>query len=380
MKKSAQVDDDIRDEFDILQEQLSKTSSELRGKKFAVDSTGRAIGIAPMKSESLPPYSLYPSHNISSYDREKEKSEKPNAGKKGGRKRISGADKESSASTSPSYPHFLPTPSLATSLSSHAAIPLAPGVSLKSRVIVDTTSAPPGSLPTQKPTAPSPVTREGPNLPSDPKKLSRSEYFAKQQSVSRMASLTSSTDKSESLFIGESFSEYSTTGKGQTLPASLNGTTSSSRGTLQSAGGVKTNRYLDLNPLEGGREIDREKERLAEEEKAREELEREYEREREKLLAGERGARGGVSAPHKPSTKQKQIVGQLHGSQYLAGPRDRLSTFALDSRRKHVTYAGDGGVEGSGSLHGGSTSSAMSGTAGGSIKRERADLAREIFR
>jgi hypothetical protein len=127
------------------------------------------------------------------------------------------------------------------------------------------------------------------------------------------------------------------------------------------------------------------------------------------LSSSSRGGRAAMSViptPHKPTGKQKEIVGQLHGSQYLAGPRDRLSTFALDSRRKHLgsqsqsqgggTGTGTGtGDEGSGSVGYGaaaaaaafSSSSAVSATAagagaaaGGSVKRERADLVKEIFR
>ena len=305
LKKFTQVDDETRDEFDLLQEQLSRTSTELRGKKFAVDATGKAIGIAPIKSEALPPYSLFPSHNISSSAvTSNEKGTGAGAGtatgvggKKGTRKRVSKDQTlTTSASTSPSYPHFLPTPSLATSLSAHSSIPLAPGVSLKSKVILENTNnaaatasgAQPASA--QKVTS-SPIVREGPNLPPDPKKLSRSEYFAKQQTISRMTSIASSTgapgtgtgyeggsidralDSFASTF-GE-MSEYSSTSS----PAGAPVPRSSSRG-MTSGGGVKTNRYLDLNP---GREIDHEQMKKAKELKAREEQEREDERLKESL-------------------------------------------------------------------------------------------------
>ena len=47
---------------------------------------------------------------------------------------------------------------------------------------------------------------------------------------------------------------------------------------MTSGGGVTTNCFLDLNPLEGGREIDHEQMKKAKELKAREEQEREDER------------------------------------------------------------------------------------------------------
>ena len=69
-------------------------------------------------------------------------------------------------------------------------------------------------------------------------------------------------------------SEYSST---SSQAAGAPAPRSSSRG-MTSGGGVKTIRYLDLNPLEGGREIDHEQMKKAKELKAREEKEREYER------------------------------------------------------------------------------------------------------
>jgi hypothetical protein len=440
------VDDETRDEFELLQEQLSRTSAELGrgGKRFAVDSTGKAIGIAPIKSETLPPYSLFPSHTISNAASAPAAASTAAAGgaggKRGPRKRVSkdqsyASTDASAASLSPSYPHFLPTPSLATSLSSaHSSLPLAPGVTLKSKLILETPATAAGSATTgggatasapvtsNKATAslPSPIVREGPHLPSDPKKLSRAEYFAKQQQQTQTLSRVTSTSgggPGDGFGGGSSFgemsrSEYSLTSNpsptaSTAVPSRLSsrggGAGGGMSGTGTGTGGVT--RYLDLNPLEGGREIDHKA--VA---KAEEELRKAKEEEQQQTLQNTQHnhsvgrvnfntATGAAAVPQKPTGKQKEIVGQLHGSQYLAGPRDRLATHTLDSRRKHTQPQQSGGGTSSGGVgEGGMSMSLLSadpgtesegsfGTGGrggrgggGSVKRERADLAREIFR
>lgn len=120
-----------------------------------VDVDGRPIALEPVKTEALPPYAVPTGYTVSSYTTE---AVDPKAG--GGKKkkvaRVAGSRVVEDSS------HFTASNSFVSQLADNIRFPLNPGVSLRSN----------GGV------------REGPPVESNPRKISRKEYFSKSADMS----------------------------------------------------------------------------------------------------------------------------------------------------------------------------------------------------
>jgi hypothetical protein len=351
----------------LLQEQVLKAAAELKGRKYAFDSTGKPIPITTIKSDTLPPFTYQPSLNVNSDpDMNKRGLSKKNAmGKKRGAIRVAG-------SRFVDHPPFIPTASLATTLSTHNVIPLSTGVVLQS----------------------GDVTREGPQRPDDPKRPSRKDFFQR-QSLAR-SSLAANNTMGSILDTNGSISDASSwvdkpSDKPRGPPSSGLASLSMSTAAFSTSSNP---RYKDIDPLEGARKVD------PIEEGAKEDSLADSTPNDTIVKKGSMGLTGRkpiiAKPPGKPSDKQREIAGLLHGGPELQGPRDRLASHTLDSRRK-ITFApqvltgSNGSTSPKRSAAGLSspTFSSESGknnsfdgsssSKGGTVKKERVDIVREIF-
>lgn len=345
MKKQTHTDDDVEDEFTTMEMEVKRAAAELKGKNYAFDHTGRPILINKVNPDSLPPYAYQPGLTVNldtSSDLTKKQVKK-------GKKKIRVA-----GSRSVDHPQFVPTASLATALSSHTSIPLNPGVTLKSGETV----------------------REGPLRADDPKKPSRKDFFNK-QALSSMSSLELG---SESMSWNDKSQVQSSVATGNLSESGKVRTTSSTKGGDRSGGLVPKYRYQDIDPLEGGREIINQS--VSTVQIAEDEENAETEASYKRSVPGSH-TRPAILQPVKPSEKQREIVGLLHGGPDLAGPRDRLSHQTLESRRKISFAPNSTPIKNSdsslGNLKQNSVASMGSRSQGGSVKKERADIASEIF-
>mmetsp|Transcript_4114 Transcript_4114/g.6369 ORF Transcript_4114/g.6369 Transcript_4114/m.6369 type:complete len:558 (-) Transcript_4114:134-1807(-) len=357
LKKQAHADDDVKDEFQTLEEEVQRAAAELKGKKYAFDQNGKPITISVVKPDSLPPYAYQPSLNVNT----ESSSDSLKKGKKTKKKiRVAG-------SRSVDHPQFLPTASLATALSSHASISLNPGVTLQSGDII----------------------REGPVRSDDPKKPSRKEFFNR-QAMAR--STASSLDMSNR--IDPSSPWYDSEGASPTVGSSTDvmksgGSMLSTKDNVSASGFSTGARYKDIDPMEGARKISPQQDTESADVKTTENIESEDNSIKQRQYSRTTQPKRVVSQPIKPTQKQREIVSLLHGGTENAGPRDRISHHALESRRK-ITFAEQhlprslsptGSLMQNSALSNGndSLSATSHSVKGGSVKHERLDIAREIF-
>lgn len=139
-------------EFEIMEKDIAKALTEFKGKKIVVDKDGKVIHLKPVKYENLPPFSLTLGLNIAT----------PSEGTLGGRRMegVSAGKKKKTVirvagSRAIDDILFQAANTLATTLSNGEKVIANAGVSLRVGDQV----------------------KEGPALPSDPKKLSRKKYF-----------------------------------------------------------------------------------------------------------------------------------------------------------------------------------------------------------
>ena len=354
-KKDDEVEvDEPVDEFELLREQVEKIAQGAKGKKFTFDASGEPIYINPVRAEKLPPFAVAPGLNISSRPDASAAPPSSSEGARGGKK-----NKKIKVAGAPDL-YFTATNDLASSLV-EAEPAAAAGVTLKMGDRV----------------------REGPSVPSDPKKISRREFFSRGASlVGAESSMMDGTMRGEVTSPTSDFDE-SLDMDDSLLPASM----------IQS-------RYREVDPFEGGRK-----------------------RSPEHSGGGGGGGDDGESAgknvqdqevrlPGKPSAQQQYNIALMSGGADNQGLRDRVPLIAQKepgSMKKmpappvgHVsiynTAADDGpgspmarggDLEASQSMlrgstgGGGSLSSRGSPTKGkrqqGVVKQERKDLTRALF-
>ena len=292
-----------QDEFELIQAEVEKAAKELKGKKYIVDKDGKVIPLVPVKGERLPQFNLPMGSKVTS-EEEKLAKQKATAKKKGG----SNADKKKvrvagSREVDPSY--FVPTISLATSLSS-----IEPEVKAGVTMRIG-----------QK-------TIEGPPMAEEEgEKISRKKYM----NTLATRSLTANTMGSalDVPLKGTGLEEGSTTsfGTADLLAGDSYSALPMSMVMLQS-------KFKDIDPFEGGRKIVPA-----------------IHREEDFPLEKAADISGGVAAvlPSKPSEKQKLIIDQLGGSsKYGLKFRDPPSAQIPVLARKHLPAPAVGNVTGHG--------------------------------
>jgi len=169
-----------KDEFELLEENITNAIKELKGKKFAVDQSGNVVPLAVVKPETLPPYAVSLDTKITqalsprALKQQKEKeaaAAKEGGGKAGvaaGEKRKKKVIRVAGSRSIDEDSYFKASTSLAVSLASGEDIAPATGVALKVGEVV----------------------REGPALPENPKNLSRKQYFSRSQVLAEGSSIT----------------------------------------------------------------------------------------------------------------------------------------------------------------------------------------------
>lgn len=338
-------DETTKDEFLILQEEVLKAQSHMKGKKYIIDLSGKAIQVNSTKPENLPPFAYEPQLNILFEENDVPRKSKQ---QKGSKKKLRVA-----GSRSVDKSNFLPTTSLATTLSKPNDIMLNPGVSLQTDQGI----------------------REGPISADDPKHPSRKQFFNK-----KVLSLTASNELSSSSIVSGSIEFSKTigdipTGKDlQMMSENLNATSVSSAGSLI--------RYSDIESTEGGRVRSKTSDSQKKEESTNPVIDYEA-----------KGKQEPPEPPMKPSSKQKHIVASLTGGDTKIKPRERLPENLVSTRterRIQVTDKSDKSEThtiGSNRPNSPSnesisiTNSIISENSKGKsiVKAERLDIVREIF-
>jgi hypothetical protein len=288
---------EVKDEFELLRQEVEKAAVTLKGKKYAFDSAGKPITISNTKAEQLPPFAYEPVMSVhDEIDKQSSRNNNNNTSnlqpqKKQRKIRVAGSRTVEK--------NFIPTTSLATTLSKHKDIMLNPGVSLVSDEGV----------------------REGPAPADDPRKPSRKQFFNKKL-FSSTANAALSMD-------------YSTSPNSMPANSSLGGgsTYEVPSGKDQLHGGafttsVSSGKYLDIDPTSGGkpRILQSDSDNIGPHESARGNTE-------------PRGKQDPALGPRKRSEKAKKIMDKFTGGSDKAGPRERLPEPVVASRieRRQVT-------------------------------------------
>jgi len=287
-KKNLDTAEDIKDEFDAIQEEIDRVTKDIKGKKkFTLDVDGKPIQVASVDPERLPPFSYKLGLNItngsSSVDNSKPKDMMPRRRK--GKVRVAG-----SRDVDESY--FVASASLTNSLST-TNIVLGAGVSLKTDDTV----------------------REGPAVAEDPTRPSRKTFLRARQTGTYTA-LGSYNDT------GGSAENTGGLGLDKLGPLSKD-TTGSLRkeGSLLSTQSFREKKFVDFNPTEGGRKKEEPEPPPPVDEFA-------------ELGLGPvltMGKPNPAKLPGKPTQSQGQVVKRMFGGADKAGPRDRETPLVLQN-------------------------------------------------
>lgn len=341
MRKRAANEADVKDEFQLIEEEIGRAAAELKGKKYIFDQDGKPLTISTVRPESLPPFVYAPELVITSESNDKK--QRQTVAKKKKKIRVTGA-------RSIEEPYFTPISSLATTFSGKAAssFELNPGVSQKVGESV----------------------RDGPPPPDDPRKPSRKDFFNK-----KLLSSTSTLNASQ-----ESAGDASAVAA-STSEESLHETTPPPLSTGQLSMATIGSRFKDVDATEGGRKIKR---------VTMQDDKEEGTSARAEMGHVPHGKQAPANLPLKPSLKQREIMDSLHGGSTSPGPRDRLAPGAKQSVQSKLSQkqallskttghiSNESFVNRKGSaLENDSTMSV--GKSGGVVKRERMDISRELF-
>jgi len=223
--------EEVKSEFELLQEGIDKQLAEMKVKKFAVDAAGKVVPLQPVKPEALPPYAIAADTKITSPRGASSKGKGAVAGDDGKRKkkiiRVAGSR------TIEDDAHFKPSNTLATVLSSGESIAPQAGVSLKAGNNF----------------------REGPTLPEDPNKISRKNYMSRSLLADSQSRAQTGAGSPTALDLEGSMGTLGV-GFGESFA-------SPTPGGLPQSMASHTVRFPDVDPLEGGRRILSQKEILA---------------------------------------------------------------------------------------------------------------------
>eukprot|EP01041_Mallomonas_annulata_P000561 gene561-1082_t len=294
-KKNGDATESVKDEFDLIQEEIDRVTKEMKGKKFTLDVDGKPVPVSQVEAARLPPFSYQLDLNITSGNTEPYTKPKEGLPKKK-KQRIRVAGSRDIDNT-----YFVPSSSLATSLSG-TNIVLNPGVSIRTNETI----------------------REGPPPAEDPNKPSRKTYMRTQitQSQGHMGSSSGGGLGSYTL---DSPGTFTASNALQSLDNTSPQTRSPS--TMLPQHSFRANRFVDIDPTEGGRKTEEKKSES-------------YVSDDAELGLGPvvtMGKPNPGKLPAKPSTSQDNVVKQLFGGVEQAGPRDRenpRAQVALSHRKR----------------------------------------------
>ena len=337
LRQLTHTDDTVKDEFQLMQEEVERAKEDLKGKNYTFDQNGQIVLIQPMKSEQLPPFAFNPSLNVNDTHSSHNKKKSSVMGqqqqqKKKKKLRVAGTRGVED------QPTFVPTTSLATTIADTTD-----EIFLNHGVAIQTNR----------------MSKEGPPIPDDPNKPTRKEYFKRK--ISHTASLDSSWHDG-----------------GDTMNASREDSLRSNSYDLndqsdsfaeKSSTFTGGSRYKDIDPLEGGRP---KPQSLV---NATPDASRGTTARSEDL--SKKGKQKPPVEPTKPSSSQQASVSLLHGGPHMQGPRDRIPSQALHTRaekKKYVVPAKNNSVDESDVQ---SFTSLNSKKSNGTIKKEQ--LARHLF-
>lgn len=223
--------EEVKSEFELLQDGIDKQLAEMKVKKFAVDASGKVVPLQPVKPEALPPYAIAADTKITSPRGASSKGKGVAAGDDGKRKkkiiRVAGSR------TIEDDAHFKPSNTLATVLSSGESIAPQAGVSLKAGNNF----------------------REGPTLPEEPNKISRKNYMSRSLQAESQSRAQTGTGSPTALDLEGSMGTLGI-GFGESFA-------SPTPGGLPQSMVSHAVRFPDIDPLEGGRRILSQQELLA---------------------------------------------------------------------------------------------------------------------
>lgn len=359
-KDSSGKEDTELDDFQVMQNEIDKATKELKGKKFVLNSEGVPITIVNVKAENLPPYAVPVGLNISTKVTAAEEGAHVEETKSVPRKRVI----RIAGSRDIDDNFFTAVTSLASTLSGGGNITLNPGVSMKSG---DT------------------GVREGPATTHDPKKVSRQAYMNKHKpSPSYSQGLDDTTNDgygAASAYDGGPSIAEESFGSADGFPTnetSLRGTANAS---MVSAVSMRSSRFPDVDPTEGGRK------------RAIPVTGEQYvEQAQPPSLKNKQAV-----LPTKPGHRQVENIHLLAGGQANPLPRDRVAPGAqipvtdykklpppaLGRSTGHGMMSPDKSVmTANNSISGNSYNTAVSLTSkskGGTMKSNRPDLTRELF-
>lgn len=329
LKQLTHTDETVKDEFQLLQEEVNRAAEDLKGKNYIFDQSGNVVLIQPLKSDQLPPFSFHPSLNVNNFDVDGD-DKKRGFNKKKKKIRVAGSRSVEDRSDKSL---FIPTTSLATTIVSNSN-----DFQLNNGVAIETNT----------------ISKEGPPIPEDPRKPSRKDYFKKKTNFS-------STFDSSQL----SWEDQLSPGN-NTSPLMTTEITEMSKSSTFTGG----NRFKDVDPLEGGRVKQRESTSVSPTRVPVAPTTDEAPR--------KQGRQQPALEPTKPSAAQQSTVNLLHGGSHKQGPRDRLASQILNTRAEKKRYVVPArGLEHGGDAQSSALSSVNSALKSGTIKKER--VAREIF-
>ena len=317
LKQLTHTDDTVKDEFQLMQEEVDRAKEDLKGKNYIFDQNGQIVVIQPLKSDQLPPFSFNPSLNVSNTDStmhedSKKKMSQPQQQqqqhqKKKKKLRVAGSRGVDDVSGA----MFVPTTSLATTIAGNSH-----DIHLNNGVAIETTK----------------LSKEGPPIPEDPRKPSRKDYFSRKAAAAMTTSLDASWDEGRE----------GGTNDGSTVDSfhsgSLDNMNNDPSMSLVEKSSTFTggSRFKDINPLEGGRpkppppsssvsDTHRSSHAASSSRRASEDT-------------GKKGKQQPALEPTKPTMQQQTTVNLLHGGSHMQGPRERLPSQILHKRADKKKY------------------------------------------
>lgn len=349
LKQLTHTDDTVKDEFQLMKEEVDRAAEDLKGKNYIFDQDGQIVMIQPLKSDQLPPFALNPSLNVNNVDStqhdddHRKKSALSNAPltKKKKKVRVAGT-------RGIDDPHekalFTPTTSLATTIAGNSH-----EIQVNQGVAIETNK----------------ISKQGPPIPDDPRKPSRREYFNRKATAAASTSMDSTW--------GEENGNDGVRGDDSLHSNSMDGI----EGSMSMTGGSSTltngNRFKDINPLEGGRP----KPQLSMTAPLESSRSNVGSSRRPSQDNGKKGKQQPPLEPTKPSYQQQTTVNLLHGGNHMQGPRDRLPSQVLNTRAEKKRYVIPTKLGPGDDMDTQSYNSANSKKSTGTIKKER--LAQALF-
>lgn len=350
LKQLTHTDDTVKDEFQLMQEEVDRAKEDLKGKNYIFDQNGQIVVIQPLKSDQLPPFSFNPSLNVSNTDsthndESKKKNQIAQQQKKKKKLRVAGSR---GVDDNGDRAMFIPTTSLATTIAGNSH-----EMHLNNGVAIHTNK----------------ISKEGPPIADDPRKPTRKEYFNRKATAAMTTSLDASWDEGDN----NASREDSFHSNGFDLNDSSVGMAEKSS---TFTGG---SRFKDINPLEGGRlKLAASSSTAGGGAPDSYRSSQSASSRRTSEDGGKRGKQQPAVEPTKPTQQQQTTVNLLHGGTHMQGPRDRLPSQILNTRADKKKYViPTKNIAGADDLDAQSYNSFSSKKSNGTIKKEK--LARDLF-